>query len=219
MIEINYGSNIADTIITSPVVACDNGMDDRMQVDGAPAEGGAQPAPGASAGGNFAEYGGIDPNLDPELAMAIRISLEEAKNEDNADKKEGEAKPAEEQPAPAEGEDAVMNNEDKPAAEEQEVAGEGQEMEEDDDYEAALEEAKLLSMQGADNQPEAEVVAEKIENKPEEDLEGVINEEFLGELMQDLGVPMTDDAIKDCLEDDKKKDKKDEKDKDKKDDK
>lgn len=25
----------------------------------------------------FAEYGGIDPSLDPELAMALRISLEE----------------------------------------------------------------------------------------------------------------------------------------------
>ena len=39
----------------------------------------------AAAGGNvpahpvsqFAEYGGIDPSLDPELAMALRISLEE----------------------------------------------------------------------------------------------------------------------------------------------
>ena len=25
----------------------------------------------------FAEYGGVDPNMDPELAMALRISLEE----------------------------------------------------------------------------------------------------------------------------------------------
>lgn len=30
--------------------------------------------PGVS---QFAEYGGVDPNLDPELAMALRISLEE----------------------------------------------------------------------------------------------------------------------------------------------
>jgi len=26
------------------------------------------------------EYGGIDPNTDPELAMAMKLSLEEAKN-------------------------------------------------------------------------------------------------------------------------------------------
>lgn len=35
-------------------------------------EGNAQPS-------QLAEFGGVDPNLDPELAMAIRISLEEAK--------------------------------------------------------------------------------------------------------------------------------------------
>lgn len=33
----------------------------------------------ASAGGNFDMYGGIDPEMDPELAMAIRISAEEAR--------------------------------------------------------------------------------------------------------------------------------------------
>mmetsp|Transcript_1770 Transcript_1770/g.3818 ORF Transcript_1770/g.3818 Transcript_1770/m.3818 type:complete len:338 (-) Transcript_1770:37-1050(-) len=47
-------------------------------------EGGAQP-------GQLAEFGGVDPNLDPELAMAIRISLEEAKQ------REGERNPAEAQ--------------------------------------------------------------------------------------------------------------------------
>ena len=37
---------------------------------------------GAAAGGGggadaFAEYGGVDPNMDPELAMALRVSMEE----------------------------------------------------------------------------------------------------------------------------------------------
>ena len=32
---------------------------------------------GGAAPSRFAEYGGIDPNMDPELAMALRISLEE----------------------------------------------------------------------------------------------------------------------------------------------
>ena len=41
---------------------------------GAAAAGGVPANPVAS---QFAEYGGIDPNLDPELAMALRISLEE----------------------------------------------------------------------------------------------------------------------------------------------
>lgn len=34
---------------------------------------------GGGGGGMFAEYGGIDPSLDPELAMAIRASAEEAR--------------------------------------------------------------------------------------------------------------------------------------------
>jgi 26S proteasome regulatory subunit N10 len=34
-------------------------------------------AAGAGAPSQFADYGGIDPNLDPELALALRISLEE----------------------------------------------------------------------------------------------------------------------------------------------
>ena len=40
----------------------------------------------AAAGGddNFDMYGGIDPSLDPELAMAIRISQEEAKAAEEA---------------------------------------------------------------------------------------------------------------------------------------
>lgn len=205
IIEINYGANIADTIITSPLVAYDMGGD--MP---ASAEGGDQPATGASAGGQFAEYGGIDPNIDPELAMAIRISLEEEKNKNNqaaSENKEGDSKP-EDKPA-----DAPMEaNEDTPA----EPVGEEQDMEEDEDYEAALEEAKRLSMEAGGQT--ADQPAQETENKPEEDLEGVINEEFLGELMQDLGVPMTDDAIKGCLEEDNKKDDK-KKDEDKKDDK
>ena len=30
-------------------------------------------------GGQFADYGGVDPSLDPELAMALRASAEEAR--------------------------------------------------------------------------------------------------------------------------------------------
>jgi hypothetical protein len=34
--------------------------------------------------GQFAEYGGIDPEMDPELAMAIRVSTEEARMQEEA---------------------------------------------------------------------------------------------------------------------------------------
>lgn len=33
--------------------------------------------PGATGAGQFAEYGGINPDLEPELAMALKVSLEE----------------------------------------------------------------------------------------------------------------------------------------------
>ena len=40
---------------------------------------------GAGAGGdNFDMYGGIDPSMDPELAMAIRASTEEARAQEEA---------------------------------------------------------------------------------------------------------------------------------------
>lgn len=187
LVDITYGMNIADTIITSPVVAFDSG-DAAMPGDGGEGAGAGQATGGASAGGRFAEYGGIDPNLDPELAMAIRISLEEAKN---ADGQEGEAqnKPAEGETAqPTKGGDAEMKPvAEQPAAEEQEM------QEEEDDYDEQLEEAKRLSMEGYDpSKPQEDTT-----NKNEEELEGVIDKELLGDLMNDLGVDMTEDAIKD----------------------
>lgn len=63
---------ITDVLIASPIINED--MDVGMA--GAPA-GGNVGAGVPSAPSQFAEYGGIDPNLDPELAMALRISLEE----------------------------------------------------------------------------------------------------------------------------------------------
>lgn len=46
---------------------------------------GAGAAGAGSAGGdNFDMYGGIDPSMDPELAMAIRASTEEARAQEEA---------------------------------------------------------------------------------------------------------------------------------------
>lgn len=232
LVEINYGSNICDSIITSPVVAYDTGFGD-MQVDGA--EGGADAPggaaqPGASAGagagsapagGQFSEYGGIDPNLDPELAMAIRISLEEAKYQDGDGKKEDD-KPTD-QPAAAETpgnpdaqtpEQPAATGDDDMAVDDAPAEVDGDEQ---DDYEEELEAAKLLSMQGAEPTPTPAQDTDKPQEaaQADEDLGGVIDEEFLGEIMQDLGVNMTEDAVKTILNDDEKKDedKKDEDDK------
>ena len=65
---------ITDVLIASPII--NEGMEGQDVGAGA---GGAGLGAGAGvpAQSQFAEYGGIDPNLDPELAMALRISLEE----------------------------------------------------------------------------------------------------------------------------------------------
>lgn len=54
---------ITDILITSPILGGD--------------EAGVSSAAGAT--GQFAEYGGINPDLEPELAMALKVSMEEAK--------------------------------------------------------------------------------------------------------------------------------------------
>ena len=39
---------------------------------------------GGGGGDLFAEYGGVDPSLDPELAMVMRASAEEARQREEA---------------------------------------------------------------------------------------------------------------------------------------
>jgi 26S proteasome regulatory subunit N10 len=72
-------AHITDVLIASPIINQDELGGGVGDVGAASGVGGA----GAAVGGGgmpasqFAEYGGVDPNLDPELAMALRISLEE----------------------------------------------------------------------------------------------------------------------------------------------
>ena len=66
---------ITDVLFTSPIL----GNDDVPGGGPGGAEGGAAAGGdfGGPAGGQFAEYGGINPNTDPDLAMALKVSLEE----------------------------------------------------------------------------------------------------------------------------------------------
>lgn len=66
-----------NALLSSPVMHGDGGA--MMGGDGT---GGA--TGGGGAGDNFDMYGGIDPAMDPELAMAIRVSTEEARAEEEA---------------------------------------------------------------------------------------------------------------------------------------
>ena len=71
LVAIPAGVVPSDVLISSPVI---QGKDSGGGGGGGEASTGGG---GGGGGGGFAEFGGIDPNLDPELAMALRISMEE----------------------------------------------------------------------------------------------------------------------------------------------
>lgn len=71
LVTIPAGVLPSDVLISSPVLRADGaggGMGGGAAAAGAPPPGGAD---------GFADFGGIDPNMDPELAMALRVSMEE----------------------------------------------------------------------------------------------------------------------------------------------
>lgn len=71
LVTVPEGTLPSDVLASSPVLAGEGAYG---YGGGAGGGGGAAEAGG---GGGFAEFGGIDPNMDPELAMALRISMEE----------------------------------------------------------------------------------------------------------------------------------------------
>ena len=88
-------AHITDVLIASPIISGDDlgGPGPVNVADGANPGGGPGPANPGQGVSQFAEYGGVDPNLDPELAMALRISLEEERAR--------QAQPGDAQPAAA----------------------------------------------------------------------------------------------------------------------
>jgi len=69
LVSIPPGCVPSDVLVTSPII------NEHMAgggVSSGATDGGA--VPGQT---DFAEFGGVDPNLDPELAMALRVSMEE----------------------------------------------------------------------------------------------------------------------------------------------
>ena len=72
----------SDALISSPIFQQGSGDDGGLAAAMAASVGGGSTGGGGGGGGDpFAEYGGIDPSMDPELAMAIRISAEEARSQ------------------------------------------------------------------------------------------------------------------------------------------
>jgi 26S proteasome regulatory subunit N10 len=88
LVTIPPGPHIlSDILISSPIIAGE--------------EGGSSMG-GSSAGANdFGPYGGVDPNLEPELALALKVSMEEerARQEEAKKKMEAEKGPEEQKPS------------------------------------------------------------------------------------------------------------------------
>jgi|ERR1712227_447550 len=172
--------------------------------------------PSASAANDFGGVDDIDPEMDPELAMALRMSLEEERarqerlqEEEAAVKVEEEAKQENTRNNPTievthteemsqEIADLMMNNVGTFARKNSRIhhVSEAEEIEDEEDQ-AALMKALELSMA----QPELEQVT-----PPDEEADGVIDEELLNQIMQGLpGVNISE--VRKNMED-KDKDKK-----------
>lgn len=70
LVTIPAGVLPSDVLANSPILGAGGAFAGQAAV--AMASGG-----GAGGGDAFADFGGVDPNMDPELAMALRISMEE----------------------------------------------------------------------------------------------------------------------------------------------
>lgn len=152
----------------------------------------------------------IDPNMDPELAEAIRISLEEAKAAENAANNAAASNASESRPN--------ANKDTQPGL--SRVAEEDDGMYSDDgDEEAALKEALALSMMpdkkdGAQAEGENKTEAKQEEKaKPEVDIDTDMMKDVIGE----LGIQLDENALDDIVKEAKNEANKEEKDKDKKD--
>eukprot|EP00514_Thraustochytrium_sp_LLF1b_P003869 CAMPEP_0184526366 /NCGR_PEP_ID=MMETSP0198_2-20121128/10616_1 /TAXON_ID=1112570 /ORGANISM="Thraustochytrium sp., Strain LLF1b" /LENGTH=378 /DNA_ID=CAMNT_0026917933 /DNA_START=206 /DNA_END=1342 /DNA_ORIENTATION=+ len=129
LVTIPTGVLPSDVLISSPVITGESGS------------GGG----GGGGGSTFAEYGGVDPNLDPELAIALRVSMEEARAEaERKSAESGEAPPpttSSESEAPARSEEANPRS-DPPVN----PGGDFGDMDMDED--AMLQQALMMSMLG-----------------------------------------------------------------------
>ena len=94
-------SMITDVLFTSPILHGDD-AGAMAGAGGMPADGSggmvtdvAGGGPGAVGGGQYAEFGGINPDMDPELAMALKVSMEEERARQTEATKEDAKAPGE----------------------------------------------------------------------------------------------------------------------------
>lgn len=99
LVTVPTGVLPSDVLIGSPIVHGGTGA------GGAAGTGAGGGGGGGGAMDGFAEFGGVDPNMDPELAMALRVSMEEerARQERLAREQQAQSGDNEESAAAADG--------------------------------------------------------------------------------------------------------------------
>ena len=157
---------ITDVLITSPILMEEGAGDAPM------AEGGAPGNIGEAAPNRFAEYGGFNPEMDPDLAMAMKISLDEMR----ANQKANEEKKPEEPKA-------------------NEVADE--ESEHDEQYYLDL--AMKMSMEPDANEAQAQEKPAEVAKQPAADLKDIISTDFMQGLISDMKLDIDAEAMEDIL--------------------
>ena len=167
---------LSDILLSSPIVQGSNGGSSGGTSGGL-----------SSGGGQFAEYGGIDPNVDPDLAMAIKMSMEEEKRRQEKEKGGSSTK-----------------QEGTKVQEEEMIEDEEYEDEDEMDEEAMMQQALALSLQ--ENQPKKEDKMEEEEGY-DDDLYG--DDEDDDEMDEDMKLAMAlsmkqpdSENVQDILQDD-----------------
>jgi len=189
LISVPRGSGLSDALLASPICV---------------GQGGAAAAAVGGVGANNDFPGGVDPNMDPDLAMALRLSLEEERERQReAAKQENKAKETGTtlSPVPEETKEGGVSD---PVAPVNDDSGNYMDVDDDDE---ALARAIALSMKEVNDdgdQPTTENADGALENT-EADLN---NPELIDQLLDDLpGLEKDDiqlDALLDMVGDDKK---------------
>lgn len=80
LVTIPAGVLPSDVLASSPIVHGGEGGSAFAASAAAGNAGGGGAAAAGGGGGGFDDFGGVDPNMDPELAMALRVSMEEERS-------------------------------------------------------------------------------------------------------------------------------------------
>eukprot|EP00608_Synchroma_pusillum_P002249 CAMPEP_0198422028 /NCGR_PEP_ID=MMETSP1452-20131203/2072_1 /TAXON_ID=1181717 /ORGANISM="Synchroma pusillum, Strain CCMP3072" /LENGTH=394 /DNA_ID=CAMNT_0044142277 /DNA_START=1 /DNA_END=1185 /DNA_ORIENTATION=+ len=204
LIVVPPGVLPSDAIISSPII-----HGDAAGMMGAAAAGGGGGGAGGG-GGDMSEFG-VDPNVDPELFMALRMSTEQARAEEEARAKAAAAAAASgegESKAPTEGEAAAAAPAaaEAPAPSPPPAAAEAPPM--DDDEDAMLQQALALSMM--DMQPPPQAAPEEAAAAPaaaaEESGEkkgegGYLDPDFVNQLLTSVNVDQSDPLVQQAMAD------------------